>query len=105
MGGDYRVLRTKFIALGVKPLPFFKGKEIKLSFAQTYRAGSKAPPLFEGGGWDDCMDAGGRVTQDAVTEGVPLIYQVGLFFNAKNPTQILAVVIFRSRFCKPLQKV
>ena len=28
-----------------------------------------APPLYEGGGWDDCMDTGGRVTQDAVTEG------------------------------------
>ncbi len=28
-----------------------------------------APPPFQRGGRDDCMDAGGRVTQDAVTEG------------------------------------
>ena len=29
-----------------------------------------APPHRGGGGWDDCMDAGGRATQDAVAEGV-----------------------------------
>jgi len=39
------------------------------------------------GGGHDCMDAGGRVTQDAVTEG-PVIkkarYSSGLFYKKWN---------------------